>query len=302
MNDKPRKMIWIKISNRCAMFIERQRKEKWKRRFLHYHKKTKDIEIREMVDHIKRNRSFNMINCELKMDYLRLKVDCFYCLEKNRFYLIENSKKLYFSKILSKEQVISLYRNLKMEQDEKSPHRYIDEIDIEVIRKAKSEGKRIVIYELGAMEGMFSLNLVDVADEIHIFECDKEWEEALKCTFEPWSDKVKIVNKYVSDHSDKMNICIDDYCKEEMSNTLLIVKMDIEGNERYALKGMKHTLDMVEAFLCFVCVYHKKDDEQIVRKYFQECKIRNTPGYFCFHVADDYDVPFVRRCLLKINK
>jgi len=297
-----KKTLWKKCSDRYAALAERHRKEKWKRKFLSYHKDTDDAEIQEMVAYIQKTGQFNMINCELQIDYTELGTPLFYCSEKKKLYLIEGGHRLYFSAKQDKSHAMSLYRSLKQEQDVNSPHRYIDDIDMERIKAAKNAGKRVVIYELGAMEGMFSLNLIEYADEVHIFECDREWEEALKCTFEPWIDKVRIVNQYVSDHSDETHICIDDYCERNLSDTLLIVKMDIEGNERLALNGMKHTLERADDFLCFVCAYHRQDDEKVIREFFEGYKIRNTKGYFCFHSADDYDVPYVRRCLLKISK
>jgi 16S rRNA A1518/A1519 N6-dimethyltransferase RsmA/KsgA/DIM1 with predicted DNA glycosylase/AP lyase activity len=39
---------------------------------------------------------------------------------------------------------------------------------------------------------------VSGVNRIYMFEYDKEWIAALETTFEPYKDKVEIINKYVS--------------------------------------------------------------------------------------------------------
>lgn len=257
----------------------------YKTNFLKYHEHTENPEIREMVEYIKKKDRFGMMNCELTQDYSKLSPDIFYNKSVQMFYLLEGGHKLYFANGFDEEKTLNMYRSLKREQDIKSPHRYLEEEDINIIKRQKAKGKKIVLYELGAMEGMFSLGLIDMVDEVHIFECSSGWISALKNTFYPWKDKVKIVNKSVSDYSDRTHICMNDYCVQSTStlNTYIIVKMDIEGNERFALKGMKDFLEKASHFMLFVCTYHKQDDEEMVRKLFSDCQIRNTQGYFCFY-------------------
>lgn len=280
---------------------------RWKEKFLEYYKETSDPEIREMVDCIKKRDRFYMMNCQLQYDYWKLNFPCFWDQESQMHYFVEDGKRLYFAPDIDEPAADHLIRCLKQEQDVNSPHRYLDNDDFGFIKKAKDNGKKIVVCEMGAMEGMFSLHLVELADRMYLFESNAMWVHALKNTFCPWRDKVNIINKFVSDRTDDNNICLDDFIanmasiNDHLGNILLIIKMDIEGHERYALEGMKHTLEKSEQFLMFVCTYHRHDDERIFRNYFNGCNIRNTKGYFCFYVAPDYAEPYVRRCLLKIN-
>ncbi len=273
----------------------------YKKKFLSYYEHTNNPEIHEMVEYIKKVDRFDMMNCELEKDYANLQANvCFDPKQQMRF-LYEKGRRLYFPDQYDEDSILNLFRSLKREQDLKSPHRYLDNTDIAWMQKQQENGRKILLLEIGAMEGMFSLELIDRMDEVVIFEGDAKWAGALKNTFMPWNEKVKIVNRYVSDYSDKLHICIDDYYKNELQNTCVIVKMDIEGDERYALEGMRKILGRASQFMLFVCVYHKKDDECVVRNMFPGCRIRNTHGYFCFYDSEDYDEPYVRRCLLKIN-
>lgn len=307
---------------------------KWKEKFLAYYEGTSDPEIQEMVACIKKRDRFYMMNCQLQYDYWQLDFPCFWDQDSRMYYFIEEKKRLYFAPNIDKLNAEHLIRCLKQEQDVNSPHRYLDDDDFDFIIKAKQSGKKIVVCEMGAMEGMFSLHLAELADAMYLFESSAMWVQALENTFRPWKDKVNIINKFVSDHTDSDNICLDDctvgkvsvndvftdtsVCEEReysrssncsdkhllqnnLEDTLLVIKMDIEGHERYALEGMKHTLEKSQQFLMFACTYHRHDDESIFRNYFKGCNIRHTKGYFCFYVAPDYAEPYVRRCVLKIN-
>lgn len=88
-----------------------------------------------------------------------------------------------------------------------------------------------------------------------------------------------------------------------LDNSLLIVKMDIEGYEMRALEGMKSTLSAAKNVMAFICAYHKQNDEKEIREYFKRgYDIKHTDGYFCFYEDPEYDAPYIRRCVMKIRK
>ena len=43
-----------------------------------------------------------------------------------------------------------------------------------------------------------SLEIIEEAKHVYLFEQDEQWLEAIRATFEPWQAKVTIVQKYVS--------------------------------------------------------------------------------------------------------
>ena len=269
--------------------------------FVKYHKHTKDAEIQSMISYIKAHETFDMMNCELSKDYTALEVESAFDSNEGLYYVWHEGKKVYFKKGFSEQQVIQSFKALVKEQDEKSPHRYLSKQDIMEIESYKAAGGAIRVFECGGMEGMFSLNLVDMVDEIYIFECDKDWIDALKCTFAPYKEKVHLVNAYVADGEGE-TVSLDSYTECLDIKTLGIVKMDIEGAEIRALKGMKKFMEKAANFKLFVCTYHRQNDEQLVREICKQYEIIANKGYFCFFVDPEYAPPFVRRCLLKVKK
>lgn len=270
-----------------------------KNKFLEYYEKSNDSEIKEMVSHIKKTNHFYMMNCDLSKNYdsYIVEVRC----EGEDPYVTWGGHHIYFP-LQYIDEIDWRFKALLKEQDVFSPHRYLDDKCYEKIRQAKLEGKRIVVLELGAMEGMFSLTLADIADEIYLFECNTVWAESLKKTFSRVSSNVHIIQKKVGDKSCDETIAVDDM-DIDIENSLLILKMDIEGDERLALSGCKSLIKSVSSFIGLVCSYHKCDDEAIIREMFSDdFEIYTNRGYFCFYVSDDYKEPFIRRCVLKIMK
>jgi hypothetical protein len=118
-------------------------------------------------------------------------------------YVLHDGKKLYFPNDWSVFQIKLAYMALLKEQHIKSPHRYeTDDIYVH-------DGD--IIADCGAAEGIWALSSVEKAGKIYLFECEENWIAALKKTFEPWKDKVEIVNKFVSDTNSGNNITIDEF-------------------------------------------------------------------------------------------
>lgn len=95
--------------------------------------------------------------------------------------------------------------------------------------------------DIGAAEGLLSLDCVETACIVYIVEADPVWIPALTATFEQLKDKCTIVNKFVSDHNDNTNIRLDTLLCNE-SNHQLFIKMDIEGGETNVLNASKEWL------------------------------------------------------------
>lgn len=180
--------------------------------------------------------------------------NCFYDKEKSMFYVVHNQKKLYFPRHFTKSEVQNLYRSLLIEQDLRSPHRYLENYSVL---------KRKVVLDLGAAEGLFSLNAIDLIQHSYLFECEEYWVEALEATFAPWKEKITIIPLYISDVDSKTTITIDTFLQDKLDVDIFI-KMDIEGVELRALQGGIKTLTNRTDVLLSVCTYHTPyDAEQI---------------------------------------
>lgn len=139
-----------------------------------------------------------------------------------------------------------------------------------------------VVADIGVAEGNFGLKIVDRVKELYLFECDAGWIEALEATFEPWKDKVHIVNRFVSDTTSSDTVRLDDFFRDK--SVPHILKLDVEGAEVAVLEGAAAFLKEGRISDLLVCTYHKKGDpERLSAKL--ECfnyTIAFSQGYMLF--------------------
>ena len=209
------------------------------------------------------------------------------------FYILFEGKKMFFPRRYTKKEVIWIVRSIYKEQDEKSPHLYLTK-DFQIDTDS-------IVIDAGVAEGNFALSVIENTKKLYLVECDLEWIEALKLTFLPWKHKVIFVEKYMSDLEDKNSISIDKLIGES-ENESYFIKMDIEGYEQLALKGMKHLIESKNRVKMDICTYHKPND-------FEEIKSFLNENGFNFQVSDSFmlfytsnDLPEFRKVLIRAWK
>lgn len=158
-----------------------------------------------------------------------------------------------------------LYLSLITEQDPNSAHRYVESYD-------ELAGKTLL--DIGAAEGIFSLDAIEHVKKVYLFECDEEWIEPLQMTFSPWKEKVEFVYKYVGCKNEGRCITLDAFMKGKEQDNLHI-KMDIEGAELSALYGAWRLLAGGTSVTLSVCVYHKEGDAENIPLFL------SSLGYCC---------------------
>jgi len=191
---------------------------------------------------------------EFIMEYKNMTVDIKKDPALGMPFVIHNNKKLYFPASYAYNKIITDYRNLIIEQDMRSPHRYV---------KSYAELKGKILFDIGSAEASFTLDVIDLIDHAYLFECDDLWTAALEATFAPWREKVTIVKKYVSNKIDESHITIDDFLKDKSKDNLFF-KVDIEGGEEDAILGAANSLKIGKNISMSVCVYHRKKDAKII--------------------------------------
>jgi len=214
--------------------------------------------------------------------------------EKELRYVILNGNKLYFKKRWSKKRIRHSFNELTKEQDTQSPHRYLTEqFQIE-------EGE--VLVDIGVAEGNFALGAVEKASRLILFETDKEWIEALNATFEPWKDKVLIINKFVSDITNATNTTLDDFLAPGEKITFL--KIDVDGAESRLLNGCQRILREQTPLKLAICTYHKQNDEKDFKALLSENGFETThsDGYMLFYYDKKMKAPYLRRGLIRAVK
>lgn len=186
-------------------------------------------------------------------------------------WVLHNGRKLYFPANMKPEQVARLYRSLITEQDPKAAHRYVEDY---------ASLKGYTLLDVGAAEGIFSLDVIELVDKVYLFEYEPYWLAPLKATFAPWQHKVEIVHRYVGDHDDEQFIRLDTLFEKETPSPLFL-KMDIEGWERSALAGASALLQQNIRMRASVTVYHRPDDPAVIGGIFRNAGFGTTlnPGY-----------------------
>jgi hypothetical protein len=186
------------------------------------------------------------------LEYRNMQVEIQFDADKKLHYCLHNGRKLYFTSEFTKDRIIKLYRSLVIEQDVRSAHRYIEDYNA-------LEG--YVLLDVGSAEGIFTLDNIDRIKHAYLFEAEPYWIDALRATFEPWKDKVTIVEKYVGNKTQDNFTTLDDFLQDRNFDKVFL-KMDIEGAELEALQGVGSTMKSSPEMRVAVCTYHRPGDPE----------------------------------------
>lgn len=211
-------------------------------------------------------------------------------------YVLHCGKKLFFPQEWTDSKIRSYYNGILAEQDTNSPHCYFTGTF-----QLKRGG---VFVDVGCAEAMASLECVDVASKLYLFEYDEMWFDALKKTFCGYEDKVNIVRKFVSDESEGEFVRLDDILNEEiLDNRECLLKMDIEGNETIALKGAEELL-RCDKLKIACCLYHNKEDEIKLPSILKRAgfDIEISEGYMLQYFHKGLEYPYFRKVLVRAVK
>jgi hypothetical protein len=211
----------------------------------------------------------------------------------NHYYVVFENKRMYFPKGYNETKVIWSYRSILKEQDAESSHLYLNkEFDVELDS---------IVIDAGVAEGNFALSVVERAKKVFLIECESEWMEALRLTFEPWKEKVVFVQKFMSDVEGDDTVSIDSLVSPSKGDSYF-VKLDIEGFEQKALAGMKNLVASGNPLKLDVCTYHQPEafDEisALVENYGFRWNV--TKGFVLFFQPGE--VPSFRKVLIRAEK
>lgn len=256
------------------------------------YKKSEDKEVKQIMDYLEEN-PLSVFNYPFVKKYETDEI--FIGIEKDLYYTIHKGKKLFFSKSYDTEQKArQYYRSLIIEQDINSPHRYLTE--------SFYVPDGAVVIDAGTAEGIFSLDIIDKARKIYMFEPEKDWIEALLCTFKMYMDKVVIINKCVSNYIDHETTTLDDTVKEDKVD---FVKMDIEGEEYYALEGAEELLRRSPEVKCDICTYHQEFAYEAIKEELRKLGFHTTHSKGYMWYVEHFNImrpPVLRRGLIRAEK
>lgn len=218
-------------------------------------------------------------------------------------YVIHRGKKLYFPVDRDDESIRSEYNRLLIEQDERCPHNYFDDV-------CNVEEDSIFV-DLGAAEGIISLNVVEKAKEIYLAESSDSWIKALRYTFSDYADKIHIVKKFAWQYDTESTFCLDTLLTE-YKNEKIFIKMDIEGSEYDTIQGAKNVLMNNDCRLS-CATYHAEEDASNIKNLLENCGYRTwfSDGYMLFFYGNmtmlngKYErikPPYFRKCIIRAIK
>lgn len=208
-------------------------------------------------------------------------------------YTILNGKRLYGKRGMLPSKIKSMINSLLVEQDPLSPHLYVDE--------QFTFNKDSVLYDVGAAEGIFTLLNIEKVKKAYLFEVDPAWIEALQKTFEPWQDKIEIINKFVGKTDDADHISLDVFSLTHLLPDF--IKADIEGSEADLLLGAKKLLDQERPLKAAVCTYHYQEDADKLSTMLTNYRFQTafTNGYLFGYVVPLQE-PYLRKAVVRAWK
>jgi hypothetical protein len=215
--------------------------------------------------------------------------------KKKLHYVIWQDKPLYFKRDFTVYDIKRAVVALQTEQDNSSAHRYLTN-DFSISNDS-------VIVDIGAAEGNFSLQAIEKAKKVFIVEADSSWHYALEATFEPWKEKVEIINKFASDKESANEIDIDSIFKKE--GRIDFIKIDAEGSEQKVLDGAMQLIKTTnEKLQIALCTYHKQNDAEIFSSLLKELNFNVTfsDGYMIFFYDKNQAPPYLRKALIRATK
>jgi hypothetical protein len=224
-------------------------------------------------------------------NYSTEKIEVFFDPEERMRFVVQDGKRLYFKRRWSEKRIKRAYSDLMREQDINSPHKYLTE--------SFTIGNDDVLADIGAAEGNFSLAVIEKVRKAYIFEYDSEWIEALRATFAPWSEKVEIINKYVSDLNDDSHIRLDTFCEDKKDLTFL--KIDVDGAESVVLNSGNKIFSSETPFKVALCTYHKNNDEKDFTSLLKNhgFSVNTSNGYMIHYYDKRMKAPYLRRGLIR---
>ena len=227
-----------------------------------------DIEgFEKEVDFLKKRGELVLYPYDFINKYDESKIIVYEDKNLNLKYVKHSNKKLFFppkdSSLIKRE-----YNQLIMEQDEESPHHYFSE------NCSFSEGD--IFVDVGAAEGIISLDVIEKAKEIFLIECSEDWIKALKATFSDWMDKVHIIKKYAGRTDNDTTITLDTLLQNYYSENIFI-KIDAEGMELDILKNSERTLLNNNCKLS-CATYHTGDQAQELSLFFNNLAYKSCPS------------------------
>lgn len=216
-------------------------------------------------------------------------------------YVELNEKRVYYPAKFNLASVRENIRQICCEQDISSPHRYLD---------SDESLEDYIVFDCGAAEASLMVEHIEEIKHLYLFEADNKWNKPLKLSFEKWSEKVSIINKYVTNKNSDDTVSLKNYILKLHNDGVLnyredkiFIKMDIEGAETEVLRDIQELLIDAKNIKLAICVYHNNDDEDKVFSILPEFFSRRVrEGYMLFWADEEIAFPYFRHGVIRSER
>lgn len=271
--DTARVILWLDAMILCTDMLSDTihtlaNREYWEYKHRHH---LEEPQIQEIINYIGKNQKIRVFNYDFFDDYMEQPVELYVDEDCQMLCTPYQGRNMYFPRSWDEEKAVQYFRSLLAEQDVRSPHCY----------RHNGYGVREgdVVADVGAAEGIFTLDVIDIAGKVYLIEADEEWLEALQQTFRNDRDKVQIIYGFADCVAEGDRVTLDSLFSEEIN----YIKMDIEGYEKPALQGAERILTDCKDLRCAICAYHCHGDEEWIQSFLQGCGFVTdvSEGYMC---------------------
>lgn len=260
--------------------------------FISYYTGSDDPEIIKMLNYYKsgKDRPFPYPFID---KYVGRDIDVLNDAENGMNYLFHNGNKLYFPRELDTKSLIKMYNGLCAEQDQESPHCYTHPYFL--------VSQDDILIDVGCADAMFSLNYVEHAKKVFLFEAEDRWMTPLHATFKPWLSKTEIIKGWVSDINEGHYVTLDSFFDSQEIINNCFIKIDVEGHEEEVLRGASNLLNNKNVKIKLaIATYHNQGDYSSLNSILNGLGFNTTPteGYIFLTGDKNMEPPYLRKCLI----
>jgi hypothetical protein len=201
-------------------------------------------------------------------------------------FVMVNTHRVYFPRGATPPEVQRDASVGQMEQDARSPHCYLG-------NGFNVDAGDVAVF-VGASNGLFCLGLIDRLAKAYLFEPCPDWQEPLRATFMPWSDRVEILPLAVGAKEDDGQVSLDGFFQNRPFPNY--IQMDVEGAEGDVLAGARKLLENASKLRLSICTYHRRLDFPKFERLLGDrgYAIHHSPGFYVLGVR----MPYFRRGIL----
>jgi hypothetical protein len=253
-----------------------------------------DLEAGEIVSFLRSNQ-VEMVPYFYTTEIRNRKIHIQNDIDSGLRYVEVNGNNIFFPKGMGEEIIIESVKAAIIEQDDRSPHKYLPANSINI------GGDAAIL--CGASDGIYTLDIINKFKKIYLFEANKDWVEPLKKTLKNYLNKVEIVPYYVSDQNGPESITLDSFI-EKIRMEVNYIQADIEGAELKMLAGAKKLLKESKNLTLSICCYHTKEQESELTAYLSSngFNVSHSKGYLLLWMQYPLLSPFLRRGVLYAKK